>query len=71
MNKTSNNVVDYLRPIEIVMGYRNIADVLRCGVDKVKTFVHQGAPIYLDKKGAPRAEKTEIWEWYKKNVNRV
>lgn len=52
------------RPVEIVYGYANIATTLRTSVQKVRDIMDFGAPILLDK-GRPKAEKAELWTWYK------
>ena len=50
------------RPIEIVRGYRSIANRLHVGIETVRRWASQGAPIRFDGQ-TPLAEVAELWAW--------
>lgn len=56
------------RPVEVLRGYRAIAEAFCHNASAVREWRKMGAPIYLDSRKIPRAEKGEMWEWYKKNI---
>lgn len=60
-----------VRPVEIVRGARDIGKVICVGEGKVKDLEKAGAPIVRDFNGVPRADKAELWEWFKNNRNVV
>ncbi len=52
------------RPVEILMGFDAIGQPFGAGAKQVKRWLVEGAPIYRDSRGIPRAEKAELWAWY-------
>ncbi len=54
--------------LEIVRGYRNLARYLRTSEARIHDLINRGAPIALDAR-VPRAEKAELWDWYKRYCN--
>lgn len=58
-----------VRPVETIKSYSEIARTLRISEGKVRNLIPEGAPIILDD-GRPKAEKAELWAWYKDYVQR-
>jgi hypothetical protein len=55
-----------LRPIELLVGVRSIAAFLHLSQRKVMEIKDRGAPISRDEEtGVVRAEKAELWHWWK------
>ena len=54
-----------LRPVELLVGVRSIAGFLRVSQRKVLEMQSRGAPISRDETGVVRAEKAELWHWWK------
>jgi hypothetical protein len=54
-----------LRPVELLVGVRSIAGFLRVSQRKVLEMHGRGAPISRDETGVVRAEKAELWHWWK------
>jgi hypothetical protein len=53
------------RPVEILVGRREIAVFLRVSKDEVSRMETGGAPILRDRHGVMRAEKAELWAWWR------
>ncbi|MDL2267160.1 hypothetical protein LJC46_04135 [Desulfovibrio sp. OttesenSCG-928-G15] len=53
------------RPVELLVGMREIAAFLRVSHTSVRDMLKNGAPILRDEVGTLRAEKAELWEWKK------
>lgn len=60
------------RPVDVARGWDAIAKALRVSRDAVRSMclhspgiLHDGCPIVLDHTGTPRADKAELWAWYK------
>ena len=54
-----------LRPVELLVGSRAIAKFLRISNSRVLAMEKQGAPIMRDQTGVMRAEKWELWGWWR------
>lgn len=67
MNNTSSCPV--VRPIEVIRGYKSIGQAFGRSEDTVRDWKSKGAPIFTDDpRGRVIAEKSELWEWYKRNA---
>lgn len=53
------------RPIEILVGLRSIATFLKISSEKIRDMEQDGAPMFRDASGVLRAEKAELWTWWK------
>lgn len=53
------------RPVELLVGVRAIAAFLKVSTDKVREMEQSGAPMVRDSAGVLRAEKAELWGWWK------
>jgi hypothetical protein len=62
MNEETQRLV---RPIELLVGLRSIAGFLRVSQRKVLDIKDRGAPISRDETGVMRAEKAELWHWWR------
>lgn len=58
---------DVARPVELLVGIRDISRFLRVSTGRVKALAERGAPLTRDVAGVTRAEKTELWQWYREN----
>lgn len=56
------------RPVELLVGMRSIARFLRISNARVLSMEKQGAPITRDEGGVMRAEKWELWGWWRSGV---
>lgn len=54
---------------EILKGFLTIGKALGCGESAARRWEKQGAPIYRGEDHVPRAERLELWNWYKKNCD--
>lgn len=54
------------RPVEILKGTRAIANFLQISLSEVQDMEMQGAPISR-RNGVLRAEKAELWAWWKRD----
>lgn len=54
------------RPLELLVGIRAITAFLHVSNRKMPQLLQEKAPISRDEAGVLRAEKTELWEWWKK-----
>lgn len=57
-----------IRPVEVLVGFRSLGLAFGHNADTVRQWERQGAPIVRDGRGIPRADKAELWEWYKQKV---
>ena len=55
------------RPVELLNGLDEIAGLFAVSPRRVRTWERLGAPLYRDQKGVARAERLELWEWFKAN----
>ena len=55
-----------LRPVEVLKGVRAIASFLSVSQTDVLEMEERGAPIKR-KNGVLRAEKAELWDWWKRD----
>lgn len=55
----------------VLRGYREIGRFLRISHAKAVRLADLGAPVVRDKKDVLRANREELWGWYKENVARV
>ena len=63
-------VAAQVRTVELLVGIRGIARFLRVSNRKVQKLAGQGAPVSKDVKGVMRAEKKELWDWWRGNGSR-
>ena len=56
-----------LRAVEILNGLEDIARLFAVSPRRVRAWEQMGAPVYRDFKGVARAERLELWEWFKAN----
>jgi hypothetical protein len=56
-----------LRAVEILNGLEDIARLFAVSPRRVRAWERMGAPVYRDLKGVARAERLELWEWFKAN----
>lgn len=57
--------------VEILTGIRAIARFLRVGNGRILAMEKRGAPVVRDEKGVMRAEKGEMWKWFKKEAKEL
>ena len=55
-----------VRPLELLVGMRAIARFLKISHHRIRELEKKGAPIARDKGGVTRAEKSELWAWWRK-----
>ena len=54
------------RSLEVLVGMRAIARFLKVRNRRVRDMQEEGAPIARDARGSMRADKEELWEWFRK-----
>lgn len=55
------------RAVEVLNGLEDIARLFAVSPRRVRAWEQMGAPVYRDFKGVARAERLELWEWFKAN----
>ncbi len=53
------------RPLEILVGVRSIALFLKISQRRALQLDKEGAPVCRDETGTFRAEKSELWQWWR------
>ncbi|MCC8193669.1 MAG: hypothetical protein LIP28_03375 [Deltaproteobacteria bacterium] len=56
------------RPVEVLVGAREMAAFLKISKDRVRGLERLGAPVIRDSSGIMRAEKYELWRWWFKHM---
>jgi hypothetical protein len=54
-----------VRPVEVLRGWDAIGLALGAGGKAAKRWAEEGAPVAIGDDGIPRAEKAELWTWYR------
>lgn len=55
-----------VRPVEILRGVNEISKFLRCDKREVSRMAQEkSSPVVRDRNGIYRADKAEVWEWFK------
>ena len=64
----STNKDQIVRPVELLRGIRELAFFLRVSPSNILRFEKEGAPIFRTAGNQLRAEKSELWQWWKNKI---